>query len=200
MNPELIKRIDGVFSSLQQLMNHPFPSEAAEPNDDFSNEGWQRFYADSPHRLIQVISWAYFDCITDEEDENEKPCDELFDDYDGRYRNIYMQCVENITAAWGEGKIVLGNDMMAYGCRNSVNSWYLPSSPDIFETVPTILLNPAMTLHSLWKTELTYWVKGDRIGFVHYIGDKGDDDFYFAVSIGVMSEQEPEDGLLFDED
>ena len=50
------------------------------------------------------------------------------------------------------------------------------------------------------KTELTYWIKEDRIAFVQYIGDKGDDDFNFAVSIGVMLQREPGDGLLFDED
>lgn len=187
MNLLTTERINNAAGALQNLLNTPFPDTPSEPNDDCSWEPWQVFLSNGPGRLIEVISLDYHDCVSDEEDEDEIPCDDLFYDHDKNYRAIYRQCVTLASEAMGAGTVLTRDDIKAYCYRDtSVSHIFKPSGPTVFDSTPLHLFNTELVLYTEWKMELTYWIKGDRIAFVHYAGDKGDDDFQFAVSVGVL--------------
>lgn len=186
MNDYVRSKIAGIIPAVQRLLDTPFPEEPAEPNDDSSWESWQAFMANAPDRLVAQISFDYHDCITEEEGDDEKDCDDLFYDMDEDYKAIYSQCVEQLAAHWGAGKVVSLADMNYWLYSSSGIKMGTPASPEIIAATPEVLLNPERILYSNWRMDLTWWIRNDRIALVHYIGDKGDDDFQFAVNVCVV--------------
>ena len=175
------QEIEALPRTLKTMLRAPFPQQAAAPNDDFSRDSWQTFFADAPDRLIHLVAGGYHDHEDDDPVNRTHAFDDLWSASDERHQAIYRRCAGLLTEALGPGRVLSKNDLDAIYLRLGK-----PDHPGFEQSTPPVLLNPEAINFSTWRFEITWWQVDGRLVLLHHVGDQGDGDFQFAVSLCVL--------------
>lgn len=167
-------RIQQAPQTLKDLLAKPFPLQHDPPNDTYAWGDYCAFLANSPRRLIEIISADYHDT-----DEDEASPDETWQDYRSSYNRILEEAVSAVAAVFGPGqrlhKPSLTQLKSDWGRGKKLGSQtgtdHLHFDDDLFE---------------FDEAEIVYWQLEGRVALIHSAHAWGDGDFQMSVCACVV--------------
>lgn len=157
---EKISQIPAIFNN---LLVKEFPKEEIilEYNDYAFSGGYEDFMKESPNRLIYILDMSCKDLDEVDIDSYE----DLTNIYGKKFK-IYFEDVTNcLKKVYGEPHYIVN------GFQNPIE--YINFDEDLFSCDDSIT---------------SYWVIGDKIGFVQFNWGFSDSEFQIGVSLGVTKE------------
>jgi hypothetical protein len=148
---------------LQQLLQMPFPSEPAPPNDWCAWDWYCEFLAHSPQRLIEIIDAQYHDA-----DQSGRDLYDVVDEFSKQYRALLSACEKACVPVFGPGQHLKRKD-------------YRPRSR-------TIRLGEDI-LFNFSDADIVYWRVRGRIAMLHFACHRGDGDVQASVCAMVVPDE-----------
>ena len=183
-------KIIHIVGILEQMLLQPFPKEQEPHDEDVAFQNFERFKADAPDRLTQLIGDEFFD---DEYSDNEGDDEDETDRkaiVEKRHRGalkLYDDCLAMIEQAWGPGNRLSRKEIIEINEYRD-NKKQPENKQHPFYTAPGILFDEDRIILGDYDYAMTWWPKANRVALLHYIQDSTSESgrTLWAVSICVL--------------